>query len=189
MTTLRRTDIRAQLYFNCPEKMNHIKRMCKYTNYKDMTVILSTLSEGGLVAKHRIGFGKGWMGKDAGIKGVSYYSGGLKGIRILITVSESTGVTDCWLESSEDRIHLGPPTDIVGNWRPNSASLAELVEGIEEMREAHRGETKEERKMRKLNEWYFYERGKPEELEMYENGEPAETPVRVGMRDVLFGKD
>jgi hypothetical protein len=98
-------------------------------------------------------------------------------------------VTDCWLESSEDRIHLGPPTDIVGNWRPNSASLAELVEGIEEMREAHRGETKEERKMRKLNEWYFYERGKPEELEMYENGEPAETPVRVGMRDVLFGKD
>ena len=54
--------------------------------------------------------GKGWMGKDAGIKGVNYDSGGLKGIRILIAISESIDVIDCWLKSPEDRIHLGEPS-------------------------------------------------------------------------------
>jgi hypothetical protein len=186
MTPLRRTDNKVQLYSNCPEKMDHIARMCKYTDYKDMTVIISTIGERDLIAKHRIKFGKGWMGKDAGIKGVNYDSGGLKGIRILIAISESIDVIDCWLKSPEDRIHLGEPTDIVYDWRPNSVTLTELTEGLEEMRVRHREETDEEKLMRELEECAMFD--KPLE-EMYENNEPVETPVRAGMRNVLLGKD
>jgi hypothetical protein len=36
------------------------------------------------------------MGKDAGIKGVNYDSECPNGIRILITISESIDVVDCW---------------------------------------------------------------------------------------------
>jgi hypothetical protein len=95
MTPLRRINSRVKFYFNCPEKMDQIERMCKYTNYKDMTVVISTIGERNLIAKHKIKFGKGWMGRNAGIKGVNYSSGGLKGIRILITISESVDLTDC----------------------------------------------------------------------------------------------
>ena len=70
MTLFRRTDNEVQLYFNCPEKMDRITRMCKYTNYKDMAIIITTIGEGGLEAKHRIKFGKGWMGKGAEIRSV-----------------------------------------------------------------------------------------------------------------------
>jgi hypothetical protein len=55
------------------------------------------------------------MGLNAGIRGVDYVYGGLKYIHILITISESVDVIDCWLESPEDRIHLGIPTDIINN--------------------------------------------------------------------------
>ena len=105
-----------QMYFNCPEKMDRIERICTYTKYDDMTVIISTIGERGLIAKHRIKFGKGWMGRNAKIRGVDYVSGGPKGIIIFITISESVDVIDCWLESPKDRIHLGIPTDIVNNW-------------------------------------------------------------------------
>jgi hypothetical protein len=104
------------MYFNCPEKMDRIERICTYTKYDDMTVIISTIGERGLIAKHRIKFGKGWMGRNAKIRGVDYVSGGPKGIIIFITISESVDVIDCWLESPKDRIHLGIPTDIVNNW-------------------------------------------------------------------------
>jgi hypothetical protein len=50
MTSFRRTDTKVQLYFNCPEKVDRIGRMCKSTNYKDMTVIISTIGERDLIA-------------------------------------------------------------------------------------------------------------------------------------------
>jgi hypothetical protein len=53
MTSFRRSNNEVQLYFNCPEKMNRIKRMCKYTNYEEMTVIISIMGERGLEVKHR----------------------------------------------------------------------------------------------------------------------------------------
>jgi hypothetical protein len=65
--------------------MNQIERMCKHTNYEDMKVIISTISERNLTARHEVKFGEGWMGKDAGIKGITNRSGDLKGIRILLT--------------------------------------------------------------------------------------------------------
>jgi hypothetical protein len=130
----RSEDNKVQLYFNCPEKINQIARMCKYTDYKDITVIIHTFGESGLPAKHRIKFGKGWMGKGAGIRGVDYLYGGLKGIHILIIISESVDVIDCWLEGSEDRIHLGTPMDIINNWFSMCMSWEEWLEEREEQR-------------------------------------------------------
>ena len=134
MTLFRREDNKVQLYFNCLDKINQIVRMCKYTDYKDITVIISTIGESGFPAKHRIKFGKGWMGKGAEIRGAYYLYGGLKGIHILITISESVDVIDCWLESPEDRIYLGPPTDIINNWFRMCMSWEEWLEEMEERR-------------------------------------------------------
>ena len=182
MTQPRRINSRVKLYFNCLEKMDQIERMCKHTNYKDMTVIISTIGARNLTAKHRIQFGMGWMGKDIAIKGVSYNTG----IHILITISESVDVIDCWLESPEDRIHLGEPTDILYDWFLNSVILTELEEGLEEMRVRRREETEEEREMRQFEEiradCKFFD-------ELRKNGEPTETLVRAGMKNVLLGKD
>ena len=134
MTLSRRMDNKVQLYFNCSEKMDRIARMCKHTDYKDMTVIISTMGKIGLIVKHSIKFGKGWMCRNAEIRGAYYLYGGLKGIHILITISESFVVIDCWLESPEDRIHLGPPTDIINNWFRMCMSWEEWSEEREERR-------------------------------------------------------
>ena len=190
MMPLRRTDSRVKLYFNCPEKMNRIERMCKYTNYEDMTVVISTIGERDLIAKHRIKFWKGWMGKDAGIKGVNYDSGGLKGIHILITISESIDVIDCWLKSPEGKIHLGEPTDIVYDWFPNSVTVEEFVEGTEENRGIpRREETDEEKHAREIEEKIEYSKYLDELSELYESGGPTEVLIRAGMKDVLCGRD
>ncbi|CAB4012678.1 Hypothetical predicted protein [Paramuricea clavata] len=45
---------------------------------------------------------------------VDYVYGGLKGIHILIAISESVYVIDCWLENPEDRIHQGPEVRKLG---------------------------------------------------------------------------
>jgi hypothetical protein len=124
MTLFRRTDNKVQLYFNCPEKMDRIVRMCRYTGYKDMTVIILTMGGIDIVAKHRIKFGKGWMGRNAEIRGVDYVYG------------------KCWLESPEDRIHLGTPTDIINNWFHMCMSWEEWSEEREEER-AMRAESEE----------------------------------------------
>ena len=133
----RRVIDKVQLYFNCPGKMDRIERMCKYTNYEDMTVIISTISERDLIAKHRIKFGKGWMDRNAKIRGVDYVSGGPKGIIIFITISESVDVIDCWLESPKDSIHLGIHTDIVNNWFHTCMSWTEWMEERAEERARH----------------------------------------------------
>jgi hypothetical protein len=83
----RRVIGRVQLHFNCPEKMDSIKRLCRYTNYEDTTVIISTIGETGLLVKHRIKFGKGWMGGNAEIRVVDYVYRGSKGVIIFITIS------------------------------------------------------------------------------------------------------
>ena len=134
MTLFRRTDNKVKLYFNCPEKMDRIARMCKYTDYKDMTVVITNMGGMGLIVKHSIKFGKGWMSRNAEIRGAYYLYGGLKGIHILITISKSVDVIDCWLESLEDRIHLGPPTDIINNWFRMCMSWEEWSEEREERR-------------------------------------------------------
>ena len=117
MTSFIRSNTKVQLYFNCPEKMDRIARMCKETNYEDMTLIISTKNPfTGRQAKHRIRFGKGWMEKDAEIQLVDYIYGGSKGIIIFTTVSDCVEVIDCWLECPRNRIHLGRPTDFEIGW-------------------------------------------------------------------------
>ena len=54
MTLFGRTDRKVQLYFNCPEKMDRIAKMCKNTNYKDMSIITTIEGELGLEARQKI---------------------------------------------------------------------------------------------------------------------------------------
>jgi hypothetical protein len=111
--------------------------MCKYINYEDMSVVITTLGETGLLAKHRIKFGKGWMGKGAEIRGVDYLYGGPKGITIFITISESVDVINCCIENLKDKkdgICLGLPKDVTNNWFYTSMSWAEWLENrVEEI--------------------------------------------------------
>ena len=168
MTFFRRSNNEVQLYFNCPEKMNRIKRLCKYTNCEDMTVIISTIGEKGLVVKHRITFGKGWMGRNAEIRGVDYVSGGPKGINIFITISESVDVIDCQLESPKDGICLGLPTDVTNKWFHTSMSWAEWLE-----------ERAEERARREEEE--ILAEARIREMEMLE-----EMQMEAKMREALY---
>ena len=171
MTFFRRSNNEVQLYFNCPEKMDRIARMCKYTNYEDMTVI-TTIGEGGLEEKHRIKFGKGWMGRNAEIRGVDYFYGSPKGIIIFITISESVDVIDCRLESPEDRIYLGLPTDVTNNWFHTSMSWAEWLE-----------ERAEERARRAEEEEEILVEARLGEMEMLE-----EMQAEAGVRETLYGQ-
>ena len=83
----RRMDFCVQLYFNCPEKMEQISRMCEETNNEDMMLIVSTGSGNNKIASHIIKFGQGWMGKDAEIRLVDYgHREGVRGIFVLVTI-------------------------------------------------------------------------------------------------------
>ena len=61
MTLFGRMDRKVQLYFNCPEKMDRIAKMCKHTDYKDMTIIITIMGKRALDARLRVKFGKGWI--------------------------------------------------------------------------------------------------------------------------------
>ena len=145
--------------------------MCKYTDYKDITVIIHTFGESGLPAKHSIKFGKGWIGKDAEIRGVSYLYGGLKGIHILITISESVDVINCWLKSPEDRIHLGPHTDIINNWLSMYMTWEEW------------SEEREERRIMNMENEAIIEEARIGEMEMLE-----EMQIEAEMEEALQGQ-
>ena len=162
----RRVIGRVQLYLNCPEKMDRIKELCKHTDYKDLMVVVTTMGGTGLPAKHRIRFGKGWTGRNTEIWGVDYLCGGSKGIIIFITISESVDVFDCWLESPEDRIYLGAPTDVLYNWFLNCMSWEEWSEVRDEER-AVRAEADEVMAEARIGEMEMLE-GIQMEVEMQE---------------------
>ena len=80
-----RKEKRVQLYFNCSERMNHIERMLKRVDYKDIVFIMEVGGDYG-PAKLKVKFGKGWMGRGAEIRGVDYFYGDKKGIIVFITI-------------------------------------------------------------------------------------------------------
>jgi hypothetical protein len=125
--------------------MDQILRMCEDTNYRDMTLIVSTVGYfSSRSAKHRIKFGKGWMGKDVEIRLVDYVYGVSKGILVFVTVSARIVVVDCWLENPKGRIHLaiGSPTDF-DNWYNNPIMFGEEEEDRAELLEVWRERRKE----------------------------------------------
>jgi hypothetical protein len=139
-----------------------------------MSVIITTLGETGLLAKHRIKFGKGWMGRNAKIKGVDYLYAGSKGIIIFITISESVDVIDCCIENLKDKkdgICLGLPTDVTNNWFYTSMSWAEWSE-----------ERAEERERREEEEEILAET-RIAEMEILE-----EMQMEAEMREALYGQ-
>ncbi|CAB4032333.1 Hypothetical predicted protein [Paramuricea clavata] len=110
------------------------------------------------------------MGKGAEIRGVDYLYGGLKGIHILITISESADVIDCWLKGPKDRIHLGPPTDIINNWFSMCMSWEE------------RSEKREEQRIMDMENEAIIEETRTGEMEMLE-----EMQMDAEMREALQG--
>jgi hypothetical protein len=116
--------------------MKQISRLCEETSYSDTVLIVSTENFiANRQAKHRIRFGKGWMGKDAKIQYVYYrHREGIKGIHVLVSISSRALVTNCWLECPTNRIHLGRPTDSSG-WYSKSDVLEYEEEEEEEEEE------------------------------------------------------
>ena len=128
----RKPALKVGLYFNCPEKMERILRFCEVTEYSDVSLVLVTESiASGLVSKHSIRFGKGWMGRDAGIFPVRSARGDYKGIVVQVSVRGGLWLRECLLKSSADRIPLGEAVGLSG-WNSMSETL------MEEYREEYR---------------------------------------------------
>jgi hypothetical protein len=113
--------------------MERISGFLDNTDRSDMSLVVCVRNWlSGHMAKHEIKFGKGWMGRNAGIKYVRHrYTGNLKGVHILVSVASEVTVWDCWLKSSVDRIHLGRPTDI-SEWNIKSDALMDEEEDEDE---------------------------------------------------------
>jgi hypothetical protein len=143
MRQFRRKENRVQLYFNCSERMDHIERMVKRVDYKDIVFIMEVGGDYG-PAKLKAKFGKGWMGRGAEIYVVNNLGGEPKGITVSITISESTYMYDCYIENQKDRkdrICLGIPDGINYPYiyiHPDLQHMVERREEAEEMDEIRR---------------------------------------------------
>ena len=134
----------VKLYFNCYGRMDHIIRMLKRVDYRDIMFTMEVLCENDGLAKLKVKFGKGWMGKNAEIYKVNNLKGEPKGIMVHITISESTFPYDCCIENLKDKkdvVYLGEPSDIIYpfTWRP-FPTIDEIEKEIEmdEIREIQR---------------------------------------------------
>ena len=166
-----------KLYFRCPEKMSRIKNMCENTSYGDMTLTILSGNVPNQTMEHKITFGEGWMGKDAGIVCVTDYYDNLN---ILVKFPYNIRINNCRLESPEDEIQLGENTDAINNWFPRSVTVSEFQEWQEQAKAAWESYTEEEKEIRKARE---------DHNSAYAEFPPSEnTPVRAGMEGVLFGK-
>ncbi|CAB4004802.1 Hypothetical predicted protein [Paramuricea clavata] len=110
-----------------------VERICRGylegTDRSDVSLVLWKRGwSSGHTARYKFEFGKGRMGRNAGIQYVLHrYTGYVKGIHILITASAGADIWDCWLKSSTDLIHLGRRTD-VSDWNIKSGALMEEEE-------------------------------------------------------------
>jgi hypothetical protein len=55
----------VKLYFNCPRQMDRIISMLKRVDYRDTMFTMEVLCENDGLAKLKVKFGRGWMGKYA----------------------------------------------------------------------------------------------------------------------------
>jgi hypothetical protein len=123
--------------------MDHIERMVKRVDYKDIVFIMEVGGDYG-PAKLKVKFGKGWMGRGAEIYVVNNLGGEPKGITVSITISESTYMYDCYIENQKDRkdrICLGIPDGINYPYiyiHPDLQHMVERREEAEEMDEIRR---------------------------------------------------
>ena len=179
--TVVRTSGRFKLYFYCPEKMSHIKNMCENTNYEDMALTVVDVSVPNHSVEHKIKFGEGWMGKDAGIVCASDYHKNPKGIYIPVELPYDLKIGNCRLESPEDTAQLGEITETVDDWFPGSVALSDFQERQLQAKAAWENYTEEEKKIQEDKEDHdsAYEEFYP----------PKNTPVRAGMEGVLLGKE
>jgi hypothetical protein len=97
---------KVQLYFNCPEKAEHILKLFKETDYSDLVLIVTV--------KHLDG---DWsirdhvrIKEDDGIQPVYFFHGReIKGAHILVFFAGDVRIRKCWLKSSTEQIYLGRP--------------------------------------------------------------------------------
>jgi hypothetical protein len=176
-----RTSGRFKLYFYCPEKMSRIKDMCENTSYEDMTLTVVDVNIPNHSVEHKIKFGEGWMGKDAGIVCASDYHKNPKGIYILVKLPYDIKIDNCRLESPEDTIQLGEITETINNWFPGSVAFSDFQEWQVQSDAAWENYTEEEKKIRKDKEDHDWAH--------MEFSPPKNKPVRAGMEGVLTGRD
>jgi hypothetical protein len=126
---------RVGLIFHCPEKVNHIERMCRRVNYEDIVLtigyttykyietppiyeeMLPLIPIGERTAKVSAKFGSGWIGKNAEIRRLDPTDEEPEGILVIIrffNLNESP--LRCWiknLKDTEDTTLLGEVEDIL----------------------------------------------------------------------------
>jgi hypothetical protein len=121
---------RAGLIFRCPEKVDHIERMCKQVSYKDIMLtiefvrrarlFLSPIRTGPRTARVNVKFGNGWMGKNAEIRRLNFANGEPGDILVIITISDLNKFPHrCWiknLKDKEDTVLLGEVEDMLTYW-------------------------------------------------------------------------
>jgi hypothetical protein len=181
-----RTSGMFKLYFYCPEKMSHIKNMCENTNYEDMTLTFEDVSIPNHSVEKKIKFGEGWMGRDAGIVCALDYYENPKGIYVLVELPYDIEINNCRLESPEDTVQLGGVTEFVDDWTKGSVALSDFQEWQLQYKAAWENYTEEEKKAKREeddNNWFM------DMKHLEENGPEVDTPVRIGMKDVLLAKE
>ena len=103
---------RIQFYFNCPEKMEYIKKMIKHTNYKDIVFTLFLTGPTGRPAGIRSRLGRNAV---LWVVGSPYW--GRRGIAVCTILSNNIfTIRGCYLSSPNGMIRLGRPTEIACSW-------------------------------------------------------------------------
>ena len=124
---LKREEIkRAGLTFHCPERVDHIERMCERVSYGDIMLTLKftipvfdfILVFRHCIAKVNVKLGDGWIGKNAEICSLRSDNGEERyGILVILNISDLTPhIRRCWiknLKNTEDTILLGEVEDIL----------------------------------------------------------------------------
>jgi hypothetical protein len=158
MGDLHHTD-KVQLYFNCPEKAEHILKLFKETNYSDLVLIV--------MVDHLDG---DWSirdyvrpKKDDGIRPVYFLHGReIKGVHILVFLPSNIRIGNCWLKSPTLQVCLGRP-NCWSKWGNKSI----ILKAEEENEERYIREEEEEKEARSENATLFYQRLMRLSLEPY----------------------
>jgi hypothetical protein len=96
---------KVQLYFNCPEKAEHILKLFRETDYSDLVLIVTVKDlDGSRSSRDHVR-----PREDDGIKPVYFLQGGIKGIHIFVLLPDDIRIGKCWLKSPAGRTYLGRP--------------------------------------------------------------------------------
>ena len=123
---------KVQLYFNCPEKAEHILKLFRETDYPDLVLIVTVKGlDGSWSARDHVR-----PREDDGIKPVYFLQGGgIKGVHIFVFLPDNIRIGKCWLKSPAGRTYLGRHSGW-SEWGTKSVILEAEEENEEKEKEA-----------------------------------------------------